>query len=81
MVRDQVSMEGVAKRSAVVLPAPLGQAQSDVQGCRVETASSSCVKAQGAYDELNCIDGEDLLVAVRVYSSSFWDEFHVNNSR
>jgi hypothetical protein len=41
------------------LPAPLGQAQSDVQGCRrVATASSSCAKAQDAYDNLNCIDGE-----------------------
>jgi hypothetical protein len=41
------------------LPAPLGQEQSDVQGrCRVATASSSCAKAQGAYNELNCVHGE-----------------------
>jgi hypothetical protein len=51
MVRDQVSMEGVA--------APLGQAQSDVQGCcHLAAASSSCAKAQDAYNELNCVDGE-----------------------
>jgi hypothetical protein len=43
----------------VVLPAPLGQAQSDVQGCRrVATAISSCAKAEDAYDKFNCVDGE-----------------------
>jgi hypothetical protein len=52
MVRDQVSMERVAKWRPVVLPAPLGQAQSNVQGCCCgATASSSCTK-------LNCMDGE-----------------------
>jgi hypothetical protein len=58
LVRDQVSTEGVAKRRPVVLRASLGQAQSNVQGrCRVATASS-CAKAQDAYDELNCVNGE-----------------------
>jgi hypothetical protein len=52
-MQDQVCMEGVATRWPVVLPAPLGQAQSDVQGhCRVATASSFCAKVQDAYDEL-----------------------------
>jgi hypothetical protein len=58
MVWDQVSMVGVAKRWPVVLPAPHGQAHSDVQGhCHVATASSSGAKAQDT-DELNCIDSE-----------------------
>jgi hypothetical protein len=53
-MQDQVSMEAVAKRWPVVLPALLEQAHSDVQRCcHVATASSSCVKAQDAYDELN----------------------------
>jgi hypothetical protein len=60
MVRNQVSIKDVAKRWAVVLPAPLGQAQSDVQGrCHVATASSSCTKAQDNYAKLNCVDGEE----------------------
>jgi hypothetical protein len=47
MVRDQVSMEGVAKGDLLFCQLHLGQAQSDVQGrCRV------------AYDELNCVGGE-----------------------
>jgi hypothetical protein len=59
MVQDQASMGGVAKQGPIILPAPLGQAQSDVQGCcHVATASSSCAKAQDAYDELNCVDNE-----------------------
>jgi hypothetical protein len=42
-------MGGVTKGWAVVLPDPLGQAQSGVQGrCCVATASSSCARAQGA---------------------------------
>jgi hypothetical protein len=47
MMQDQMSMEGVAKWRPVVLPAPLGQAQSDVRGrCSVAAVSSSCTKAQ-----------------------------------
>jgi hypothetical protein len=42
----------------VVLPGPLGQAQNNVQGRCVATASSSCAKAQDAYEELDCVDGE-----------------------
>jgi hypothetical protein len=42
-----------------VLPAPLGQAQSDVQGrYHVATTSSSCDRAEDVYDELNCVDCE-----------------------
>jgi hypothetical protein len=53
MVRDLVSMEGVAKGRRVLMPVRLGQAQSNVQGhCRIATASSSCTK-QEAYDKLN----------------------------
>jgi hypothetical protein len=42
-------MEGVAEWCPVVLPARLGQAQSDVQGCcRVARVISSCAKAEDA---------------------------------
>jgi hypothetical protein len=59
MVWVQLSMEGVAKRWPLVLPATIGQAQSDVQGhCPVERATYSCAKAQDTYDELNGVDGE-----------------------
>jgi hypothetical protein len=59
MVWVQVSMEGVAKWWPVVLPAPFGQAQSNVQvRYHVATASSSCVDD---YNEMNCVDGEGSL--------------------
>lgn len=62
MVRDQVSTEGVAKQRPVALQVPLGQGWSDVQGrCRVATANSSYAKAQDAYDELNCVNGQESL--------------------
>ena len=59
MVRDQVSMEGVVKQRSAVLPAPLEQAQIDVQErCRAATASSSYATAQDTYGELNRVDSE-----------------------
>ncbi|KAJ4425454.1 hypothetical protein ANN_28070 [Periplaneta americana] len=62
MVRDQVSTEGVAKQRPVTLQVPLGQGWSDVQGrCRVATVNSSYAKAQDAYDELNCLNGQESL--------------------
>jgi hypothetical protein len=84
-VRGWVSVEGSVDPGPGVLSTPFGQAQSNVQGhCHVATASSSCTKAQDAYDKLNCIvlcnAVKDLLVEVLVYSHP-WDEFHVNNSR
>jgi hypothetical protein len=75
-------MSGVAKLWPVVFPPSLGQAQSDVQGhCCIATTSSSSTKAQDANSELNCIDGKNILIAMLVYSHSFWDEFHVYDSR
>ncbi|KAJ4426414.1 hypothetical protein ANN_27228 [Periplaneta americana] len=62
MVRDQVSTESVAKQRPVALQVPLGQGWSDVQGrCRVATANSSYAKAQDAFDELNCLNGQESL--------------------
>ena len=47
MVQDQVSTEGVAKLSPVALQVPLGL---QLQGhCRIATANSLYVKAQGTY--------------------------------
>ncbi|KAJ4431446.1 hypothetical protein ANN_20044 [Periplaneta americana] len=61
MVGDQVSTEGVAKQRPVALQVPLGQGWSDVQGrCRVATAILYA-KAQDAYDELNCVNGQESL--------------------
>jgi hypothetical protein len=52
-------MEGVAKRTSVLLPAPLGQAQSTMQrDCHVATASSSCAKARDIYNKMNCKESE-----------------------
>jgi hypothetical protein len=57
MMRDQVSMEAVAKRLPVVLPAPLGQPQSDIQGhCHAATASSTCIRALVANKKVNYLD-------------------------
>jgi hypothetical protein len=59
MVPYPVCMEGVANRGRVVWPAPPVQAQSNVQGhCCEATVSPSCIKAQDAYDELNCVGGK-----------------------
>jgi hypothetical protein len=52
--------EECGKTMTRLLPAPLGQAQSNVQGCcHVAAASSFCSKAQDAYDKLNCVDGPE----------------------
>jgi hypothetical protein len=76
-----MSMEGVAKRWPVVLPAPLGQTLSNIQGhCHLSTARSSCGTAQESYGELNYIDSIGFPYRVLVSSRSFWDKFHVNNA-
>ena len=81
MARGQVGKEGVVKRRTVALQVPLGQGQSDVQGCfPVATENSSYAKAQDAYDDLNRVTTKNLLVAGSDYNYTFWDEFHVNNS-
>jgi hypothetical protein len=56
-MRNQASAEGVAKRWHVVFPVPLGQEESDVQGCFVAVANSSYAKAQDAYDESSRVGG------------------------
>lgn len=53
MMQDQVSMKGLEKLWSVVLPAPVGQAHSDVWGdCHVVKASSSCIKVPDTYDKI-----------------------------
>ena len=79
-VRNQVSTEGVAKRWLVNLQVPLVQGQSDEQGrYRVAASNSSYAKPQDAYNDLIAFTTR-VLVASFVYSCSFWDVFHVNNS-
>ena len=53
-------MEVVARRRTVALPIPLRQAQIDVQGLsRVAAVNVCSAKAQKAYDEMNCVPGEE----------------------
>ncbi|KAJ4426717.1 hypothetical protein ANN_26515 [Periplaneta americana] len=53
---------GCGKTATCCLASSLGHGWSDVQGrCRVATANSSYAKAQDAYDELNCLNGQESL--------------------
>ena len=72
-MRDQVSTEFVALVSAVSFQVPLGQGQSDMQGC-CRVANSLYAKVQVDYGEVNRVNGQGSPC------SSCWDRFHAENS-
>jgi hypothetical protein len=80
MVQDLLSMEGAAKRWPALMPVPLGQAQSNVQGHSNSQFFLHQNSGRLRRIELSRRRGISSLWCLFTVAP-FWDDFHVNNSR